>query len=581
MLRTVGMIHGSRIAGTAAAQRRHDRGALLEIACGIADAYAALHESGVIHGDVHPRNVIVGDDGRIRLIDFGLASIAGERPRVGRGGMYYFFEPEYLAAQREHGHHDAATLAGEQYSLAALLYLLITSDHYLDFRLERDEMVRQVVTEPPLPFAKRGIAPWPDVEAILGRALEKDPARRFASMRDLAAELHAALDVANAAALATPLSERALTFAEERIRSFARGGARYGAGFTEAPTASINFGSAGAAMGLLRIAEARSDPGLLALAEIWKSRAVRDIGNDGAWYNEDLELSRQNLGEITPYHTESGVHAAAALIAHARGDLAAESAALQAFIAASSRDCAEVDLTLGKSAMLIAGSLLLEIGGARPEFEAVKRLGNARLDEIWGELDQRPPIAENPPDTFLGMAHGWCGYLYAALRWCAASGAPIPASVPRRLDELAALRVRRGRASCWQRQVGGHPHDILPGWCNGAAGFVYLWTAAYDAYGDERYLRLAEESAAHTGEEPPYTADLCCGAAGRAYALLNLYRHTGSAETLSRARRLANAAAEYTGEQQRTDSLWKGELGIAVLIADLESPENARMPFFE
>ena len=62
-------------------------------------------------------------------------------------------------------------MAGEQYSLAALLYLLITSDHYLDFRLERDEMVRQVVTEPPLPFAKRGIAPWPDVEAILGRAL--------------------------------------------------------------------------------------------------------------------------------------------------------------------------------------------------------------------------------------------------------------------------------------------------------------------------------------------------------------------------------------------------------------------------
>ena len=172
--------------------------------------------------------------------------------------------------------------------------------------------------------------------------------------------------------------------------------------------------------------------------------------------------------EITPYHTESGVHAAAALIARARGDLAAESTALQAFIAASSRDCAEVDLTLGKSATLISGSLLLDLGGARPEIEALKTLGNARLDEISRELDQRPPIA-NPPNTLLGMAHGWCGYAYAALRWCAASGAPLPAAIPRRLDELAALRVRRGRASCWQRQVGGHPHDILPGWCNGAA----------------------------------------------------------------------------------------------------------------
>src|SRR5204863_4734723 len=246
--------------------------------------------------------------------------------------------------------------------------------------------------------------------------------------------------------------------------------------FTEAPTASINFGSAGAAMGLLRVAEVRSDPALLALAEIWKSRAVRDIGSDGAWYNEELEPSHANLGEVTPYHTESGVHAAAALIAHARGDLLAHSAALRAFIAASSRHCAEVDLTLGKSATLIAGSLLLDVSSALPEFEALKDLGNARLDEIWRELDQRSPIAENPPNTFLGMAHGWCGYVYATLRWCAAAGAPIPGSVPRRLDELAALRIRRGEASCWQRQVGGHPHDILPGWCNGAAGFVYLWT---------------------------------------------------------------------------------------------------------
>ena len=299
-------------------------------------------------------------------------------------------------------------------------------------------------TEPPLPFAKRGIAPWPDVEAILVRALQKDPAQRFASMRELAAALHAALDEAKAAALATPLSEQTLSFTEERLHSFTRGGARYTAGFTEAPTASINFGSAGAAMGLLRVAEVRSDPALLALAEIWKSRAVRDIGSDGAWYNEELELSHANLGEVTPYHTESGVHAAAALIAHARGDLLAHSAALRAFIAASSPDCAEVDLTLGKSATLIAGSLLLDVSSALPEFEALKDLGNARLDEIWRELDQRSPIAENPPNTFLGMAHGWCGYVYATLRWCAAAGAPIPGSVPRRLDELAALRIRRG-----------------------------------------------------------------------------------------------------------------------------------------
>ncbi len=66
-----------------------------------------------------------------------------------------------------------------------------------------------------------------------------------------------------------------------------------------------------------------------------------------------------------------------------------------------------------------------------------------------------------------------------------------------------------------------------------------------------------------------------------AYALLNLYKHTGSGEWLSHARRLANHAASVREEAQRPNSLWKGELGVAVLIADLESPENAQMPFFE
>lgn len=564
----------------AAAHKRHDRVALLEIACGIAEAYASLHERGVIHGDVHPRNVVISDDGAVRLIDFGLGTLAGEAPRVGRGGMYYFFEPEYLAAQRE-GRQIPATIAGEQYSIAALLYLVITSEHYLDFRIERDEMMRQVENEPPVPFAKHGLAPWPEVESILFRALDKDPARRFDSMRDFAAALRAVHAAATAEALATPVSPEAQAFADRLIAAFGRGGAMFEAGYPEAPVASINFGSAGAAVGLLQVAEVRSDPALLALAEVWKTRAARDKDKPEAYYNESFQLPRDMLGEISPYHTESGIHAAGALIAHARGDVNAQSAALKAFLATSARDCAELDLTLGRSSTLVAGAILLDVSRALPEAEALVKLGNDTLDDIWRQLEQRPPIRECPADTFTGIAHGWSGYAYAALRWCAASGAPIPSSLPRRLEELEAIRVRRGRASAWRRQVGGSPHDIITGWCNGSAGFVFLWTAAYDAFGDERWLRLAEESATHTAEEPLHTADLCCGSAGRAYALLNLYRHTGDAAWLSRARHMANHAAAYTGEQQRTNSLWKGELGIAVLISDLQSPENAQMPFFE
>jgi hypothetical protein len=122
----------------------------------------------------------------------------------------------------------------------------------------------------------------------------------------------------------------------------------------------------------------------------------------------------------------------------------------------------------------------------------------------------------------------------------------------------------------------------MPGWCNGSAGQVFLFTLAHRLLGDKEWLQLAELSAWNTWDEPRGPSDLCCGSAGRAYALLNLYRHTGATEWLSRSRQLANhAAATATSTSQRTNALWKGELGIAVLIADLASPENARMPFFE
>lgn len=567
-------------AGTAAAHRRHARLSLLDLACAIAEAYAALHERGSLHGDVHPRNIFVDDDGTVRLIDFGYGALAGGPRRAGRGGMYYFFEPEYLTALRQHVELPA-TPAGEQYALASLLYLLVSGSHYLDFRIESDEMARQVETEPPLPFTKRSLPPWPEVESILARALAKDPAQRFPNVRAFAGALRAAHTSATGEMLSTPLAEAATHFVDDILGTFARDGAMFANGFAEAPIASINYGSAGAAVGLLRIAEARSDAAVLALADIWRSRAVRDIHSPSAYYNETMDLKAATLGEVTPYHTESGVHAATALVAYARGDTMAQKIAIERYLRACARDCANLDLTLGRSATLLGATLLYDVSRDLPEGGQLLRFGNDTLASIWRNLDEHPPIAHDAPDTYLGIAHGWSGFLYAALRWCAASCAPLPPTIPRRLDELIALGVRRGRATYWRRQAGGHPHDVTPGWCNGTAGHVFLFTAALDAFGDDRFLRLACEAAIHASEEPLHNADLCCGSAGRAYAMLNLYKHTGDTEWLSRARLLANHAAAYDGEVARSNSLWKGEMGVAALISDLQSAENARMPFFE
>ncbi|HWS70958.1 MAG TPA: lanthionine synthetase LanC family protein [Thermoanaerobaculia bacterium] len=561
----------------AAAQRRHDRPALLDLCASIAAAYAALHARGVLHSDVHPRNVLVGERGEVRLLDFGFSRRVDEPSRVGRGGMYYFFEPELLAVQRQHVSLPSSE-AGEQYALAALLYLLIAGNHYLDFRYEREEMARQAESDPPLPFAQRGIPPWPDVERILFRALEKDPAKRYATVAELAAQLAEARDAAATEALTTPVSVETEAFLATTLRSFARGGDVFVSRYPTAPTASINNGAAGAAIGLLRIAEARSDAKLLALADVWRSRAAALVGSDDAYYNADLELSRDILGDVSPYHTEAGIHATAAMIAAAMGDTMAQHRATAAFLAASRRPCAALDLTLGRSGSLLAASLLL----SSLDDPSLRAFGSETMTAIWRDLDAHPPLRDGLAETYLGLAHGWAGYLYAALRWCAASGDAPPPRLVERLHEYASMQTRRGRGTHWRRMADSPPFDVMAGWCNGSAGAVFLWTLAHRLLGDDEWLALAELAAWHAWDEPRGPGDLCCGAAGRAYAMLNLYKHTGATEWLSRARQLANhAAAVIAATAQRPHSLWKGELGVAVLIADLEAPESASMPFFE
>jgi serine/threonine protein kinase len=567
-------------AGVAAAGRRHDRASLIDLCASIAGAYAALHAHGVVHADVHPRNVFVGE--RVLLLDFGYSHLDVDltrQSRVGRGGMYFFFEPEYVAAERQ-GTMLPPSAAGEQYSVAALLYLLLSGHHYLDFRFDREEMTRQVIDDRPLPFAKRGVPPWPDVEQILFRALEKDPAQRHTSLDEMAALLAAARDAARQESLATPVSPEAHALLETTLRSFARGGATFAAGYPTAPKASINYGCAGAAVGLLRIAETRSDPALLALASVWSYRAAALMGAEDAYYNAEGELPHDLLGDITPYHTGSGIHAATAMIAAATGDTPALRRALGAFLSASNRPCATLDLTLGRSGSLLATAMLLPLGEEHPEAAPLRAFGSATMQAIWDELDDHPPLQASPENTHLGMAHGWAGFLYAALRWCAASGDPLPAHLVERLHQYAALKISKGRGSYWPVTAGSD--SLMPGWCNGTAGQLFLFTLAHRLLGDDQWLHLAESAAWNNWDEPHIATTLCCGTAGRAYALLNLYKHTGATDWLSRARHLANhAATNASTTAERPSSLWKGELGVAVLIADLASPENARMPFFE
>ena len=154
------------------------------------DAYAAVHASGVLHGDVHPGNVLADEQGRVTLIDFGIADIAdaglGPAPRTGGGEQ---LDPVAARALRRGEPVPELDDAAEVYSLAALSYRILTGAPYLDLDLERDDALDAIARRLPRPFTDVGRPQWPAVESVLARGLAKDPAVRQATVAALRDEL--------------------------------------------------------------------------------------------------------------------------------------------------------------------------------------------------------------------------------------------------------------------------------------------------------------------------------------------------------------------------------------------------------
>ena len=560
---------------------------LLSIAQEICRAYAALHNRGILHGDVHPSNILIERDGHVRLIDFGVARATNQGASLPlppeRGGIPFFFEPEMASASLAGMASAPASEAGEQHAVAALIYFLVTGNHWQNFRLGRDAMLQDIAGLRPLSFRERGARPWPELEAVLARALAKRPEERFPSMSAFA-EAVAALTVPPAGTqsvlTASPLSQ----VLERALENAAWDCPWSHAPFAPAPTTSINYGSAGVALGLLHVALRRNDGTLLALADTWSRRAIREIGPDEAFYNEEVEITPELVGKSSLYHSPSGVHAVALLTAAATADPAAQAEALANFLTAAEQPAAGLDLTLGRSSVLLGAAILLDAVTAKQfvDVSPLRALGDSIMVELWKALDAKPDIKDAGIE-YLGIAHGWAGFLYATLQWCSVSNATIPPGVERRLLELAAFALPVNRGLDWPWVLGNSGEPItMSGWCNGACGYVFLWTLAHRLFRESRYLELARGAAWRSWEASEPVVTLCCGLAGRAYALLNLYRYSKETVWLHRARNLAmRAATGGHAPKEYPHSLYKGEFGLAVLAADLDQPDEATMPLFE
>ena len=142
----------------------------------IAQALAAAHQRNIIHRDVKPENLMVRDDGIVKILDFGLAAQFEtpdqKRPadRSGLGGTLNYMSPEQIAGGR-------ATAASDVFSLGVVLYELAAGAHPFRCDSPIDTANAIAAAEPRPPCSVRREIPA-GIDALLLRMLSKDPAKR-------------------------------------------------------------------------------------------------------------------------------------------------------------------------------------------------------------------------------------------------------------------------------------------------------------------------------------------------------------------------------------------------------------------
>ena len=170
------------------------------VAVDVARALAAAHERGLIHRDIKPGNVMLLPDGRVKVVDFGIARAAGSDTLTNTGvvlGSTAYLSPEQAGGQPVDERTDL-------YALGCVLYEMLTGQVPFSADTPIATMYRHVNEDAAPPST---IAPVErELEEVVLRCLEKDPKRRFAS----AAELEAAL-------LAVPLARGGDTMRLETV----------------------------------------------------------------------------------------------------------------------------------------------------------------------------------------------------------------------------------------------------------------------------------------------------------------------------------------------------------------------------
>jgi Tol biopolymer transport system component len=166
---------------------------LLDIASQIADGLAAAHDAGIVHRDLKPENVMITREGRVKIVDFGLAKTDGEVGAPAQhatltqtaAGLIVGTVP-YMSPEQASG--GPADFRSDQFALGVIIYEMASATHPFLRDTPVQTLSAIIEHEPPDLAQLNPTLPIP-VRWLVQRLLAKDPRDRFASTADIRAEL--------------------------------------------------------------------------------------------------------------------------------------------------------------------------------------------------------------------------------------------------------------------------------------------------------------------------------------------------------------------------------------------------------
>lgn len=554
----------------------------------LALALATVHDRGFIYRDLKSASVIVGTDGRLRVIDFDIAhEPAGAVPLYGRGTRAYW-SPQQFAG-------EPAAVADDVYSLGALLYFMATG-------AEPSVAPREfALLDRPLALLNPGVPPG--LEALIARCLHPDPTGRYSSMAEVEVAL-AAIGVDEPATPA-PFGMESAPESEDDARQHSRELARRlgdtlraaarrlpdGQGVAWVSThedgsgtlsRDLGSGSAGAVLALAELAAEFDDP------------ALRAILADGA---SGLARIPAHEGRPLPglYVGEAGAGAALLRAGQVLSDSALIAAAAQAGRRIATLPYASPDLYNGTAGRLRFHLLLWDETGEAEHLRAAAAAGERLLADAQeagagGLCWIIPPGYDGLSGTAsLGYAHGAAGIADTLLdlyevtcdrRFLAAAG-----GAGRWLAGLALPALDDGSGLNWPAEEGEGAFGAF--WCHGSAGIgqFFLHAAALGVMpGATDFAARAARSVARGTRCASPTQ--CHGLAGNIEFLLDIYQATSDRAYLAEARSLARLMEAFASEQDGllvfsseapttfSPDYMIGYAGIAPCLLRLADPEE-------